>query len=117
MAGVRFRMIASPSYILILCLAIRAHGKVRHGSPLPIIGHRLNNGVAGTTVSAVDKTIINPPLYPLMHFFQTSLTRRRIRRNKGMYRPPQRRISDGKRLFLYWVYYLVLHIIYTAQAG
>ena len=60
--AVRLGVVAAVFDIVVLPVAVRAHGKAPHGGQGPVIGHVFDNGKAGAAVGAVDERIAVAPV-------------------------------------------------------
>src|SRR5947199_146563 len=69
--------------VVILGLALRAHGEDRHRGLRPVVGNTAGDGEARAAVGAVDKRIAVTPVAGIEKFAQAIGTGGRIGRNAG----------------------------------
>ena len=82
--AIRLGMVAPVLNIMILPVAIRAHGKAGHRGLGPVIGDVFNNGKAWAAVGAVDEGIAVAPVPGVTQFPQAVLTDANVRRDQGV---------------------------------
>ena len=98
-AGIRLRMKTPIRRVLILPLTIRAHRKLRHRRPRPVIRHAADDGIPRTAIRAVDERIPVPAVRRRQKLAPAILTNRQIRRNQRLRRLPCRARQDTEARF------------------
>lgn len=81
-AAVRLRVVAPVFNVLKLCLAVRAHRKLRHGGVRPVIGDGFNNRESRSAVGAVYEGVAIPPVGGVEQLAQAVRADARVRRNE-----------------------------------
>src|ERR1043165_9787486 len=82
-AGVRLGMKTSIEGIFILAPAAGTHGELTHCGVLPVVRNGVDDGKAGTTVSALRKRIPVSAIRRIQNFFHAVCARRDIRENEN----------------------------------
>ena len=82
-AGVGLGVEAAVTRVVVLPLAVGAHGEGGHGGQGPVVGHVLDDGVARAAVGAVDEGIAKAAVARVAHFGQAGLAHRGVRADQG----------------------------------
>ena len=83
-ATIRLGMVAPVVNIMILPVAVRAHGKADHGGLGPVIGDIFNNRETRAAIGAVNEGIAVAPVPGVTQFPQAVLTDADVRRDQGV---------------------------------
>ena len=94
--AVRLGMIASVFNVVILAVAVRAHGKSFHGGLRPVIGHILDDGQPRAAVCAVDEGIAVTPVLRVQQFPQAVRADGDVRGNKRVAFSLALALNNGK---------------------
>ena len=83
-AAVRLGVIAAVLNVVVLPVAVRAHGEGAHGGLRPVVGDILDDGKARAAVGAVDERIAVAPVRGIQQLAQAVVTDADIRGNEGV---------------------------------